>query len=392
MMKRLVPIVVFLLVAGALVWAFLPRAVAVETAEIARRDIVVRVEEDGIARIREVYVVSAPIGGQMGRIALHPGDAVVADETVLFSIRPAAPELLDARLRAVAEATAEAARAALALGESELRQAEVQLDLARSERARAEDLAARGALPLRDLERARIAAETAEAALAAAAALREMRARELDRAEAALIEDAAAGPDCCVEVRAPVGGRILRVLTESAQRVAPGTPLIEIGDPADIEIVAELLSRDAAQIAPGADVVVDNWGGDALSGVVRRIDPSAETRISALGIAEQRVPVVVDLIDPPAGAALGDGFRVVVRVTLWQGSDRIAVPLAALFRQGEAWAVFRIAQGRAMLRPVVIGRRDRTHAEVLEGLEAGARVVIHPPDTLADGGRVTFTD
>jgi len=392
MMKRLLTIVALLLLAAALVWVFRPRPVAVESAEIAPRDIIVRVEEDGISRIREVYTVSAPIGGQMGRIALHPGDAVVADETVLLSIRPAAPELLDARLRAVAEATAEAARAALALGESELRQAEAQLDLAQRERARAEDLAQRGALALSALERARIAAETAEAARASAAALREMRARELDRAEAALIEDAAAGPVCCVDVRAPVGGRVLRVLTESAQRVAAGTPLIEIGDPADIEIVAELLSRDAAQIVPGADVVVDNWGGDALRGVVRRIDPSAETRISALGIAEQRVPVVVDLIDPPAGALLGDGFRVVVRITLWQGRDRIAVPLAALFRQGEAWAVFRIAEGRAVLGPVVIGRRDRTHAEVLEGLEVGARVVIHPPDTLDDGARVAAGD
>lgn len=392
MMKRLLTIVALLLLAAALVWVFRPRPVAVESAEIAPRDIIVRVEEDGISRIREVYTVSAPIGGQMGRIALHPGDAVVADEAVLLTIRPAAPELLDARLRAVAEATAEAARAALALGESELRQAEVQRDLARSERARAEDLAQRGALALSALERARIAAETAEAARASAAALRDMRARELDRAEAALIEDAAAGPVCCVDVRAPVGGRVLRVLTESAQRVAAGTPLIEIGDPADVEIVAELLSRDAAQIAPGADVVVDNWGGEALRGVVRRIDPSAETRISALGIAEQRVAVVVDLIDPPAGALLGDGFRVVVRITLWQGTDRIAVPLAALFRQGEAWAVFRIAEGRAMLQPIVIGRRDRTHAEVLEGLEVGARVVIHPPDTLEDGARVAADD
>ena len=392
MMKRLAQFLLAAALALAIVWAFWPSPVPVETATVDRRDIVVRVEEDGISRIREVYTVSAPIGGQMGRVALHPGDAVVADETVLLSMRPAAPGLLDARLRAIAEATAEAARAALALGQSEVRQAEVQLQLAQSERDRAEDLAARGALPLRELERARIAAETASASYASAVAMREMRAREVERAEAALIEDAAEGPLCCVDIRAPVTGRILRVLTESAQPVAAGTPLIEIGDPADIEIVAELLSRDASQIAPGAEVVVDNWGGVALRGVVRRVDPSAETRVSALGIAEQRVSVVIDLIDRPAGAILGDGFRVVVRITLWQGADRVAVPLSALFRQGEEWVVFRVADGRARLQPVAIGRRDRSHAEVLDGLEAGASVVVHPPDTLVDGARLIAVD
>jgi HlyD family secretion protein len=385
MLRRLITLVILLGVAGGLAWAFWPRPLAVETAEIRLRDISVFVEEEGKSRIREVFTVSAPINGQVLRNNLHAGDKVVKDETVVASIRPAAPGLLDARLKRVAEAASASARASVGLAQAEVKQAEAQLTFTQTEVERAERLSRQGTISDRALDKARLDVATAAAALDSARASLAVREKELQRAEAALIENEASEGPCCTEIKAPVTGRILRVLTESEQVVQAGTPLVEIGDPADIEIMAEVLSRDAVEIRPGASAIIDNWGGPPLAAAVHRVEPSAITKVSALGIEEQRVPVIMDLAAAPEAEQLGDGFRVVARITVWEGKQLVAVPVAALFRQGAEWAVYVVADGRAQLRLVELGRRNAAFAEVKKGLAAGDVVVVHPSDQMADG-------
>lgn len=384
-MRRLVTLLIVLAVIGGLAWAFWPRPLPVETAVVGPQDIAVTVEEEGKARIREVFTVSAPISGQALRIGLHAGDQVVKDETVLVSIRPAAPGLLDVRLKRVAEAAAAAAGAGVGLAMADVKQAEAQLAFLRTEFDRAKKLSGQGTISERALDKARLDVDTAAATLDSARASLAVRQRELERAEAALIETGASEGPCCTEIRAPVTGRILRVLAESEQVVQAGTPLMEIGDPADIEIVTEVLSRDAVEIRPGDRAVIDNWGGTPLAATVRRVEPSAVTKVSALGIEEQRVSVILDLDDAARVAALGDGFRVVARITVWEGKGLLAVPVAALFRQGGDWAVYRVVDGRAQRAVLALGQRNDSLAEVASGLAAGDTVILHPSDQMADG-------
>lgn len=392
MLRRLIWAILAVLVAAGFAWAFWPRPVEVEAAVVGRQDIVVTVEEDGRSRIREVFTVSAPITGRMARLVLHPGDPVTEGETVVARLHPVAPPLLDLRSRRVAEAARDAAEAALGLAQAALTRAEAQLGYARSELARAEALADRGAVPTRTLEQARLVAAEAEAAVNSARANILVQERELERARAALVEGREAeGADesCCVEVLAPASGRILRVLAESEQVVAAGTPLLEIGDPSDLEVVVDLLSADAVRVRPGAAAMLGGWGGPPLPARVTRIEPSAVTEISALGIEEQRVTAVLGIEGgPQAPSELGDGYRVTARIEVWRGDGLLAVPVGALFRSGGDWAVFRIEDGRARLTPIRIGERNADWAAVVAGLDQGAAVVIHPGDRVVDGVRL----
>jgi HlyD family secretion protein len=388
MLRRIAGIAILMAVLTAAAWALWPRPVAVETAILAPQTLKVVVEDEGKSRIRDVFTVSAPIPGQMMRVDLMSGDAVEADKTIVATLRPVTPTLLDSRALRIAEAAVAAAQAGVDLSLAQLRQAEAQLSFMRSEMQRAETLAERGTISPRSLEKARLDVDTAQAAVESARAAQMVRRRELESAEAALSQGLRPQGDgqCCVEVRAPVSGRVLRVLTESEQVVPAGTPLVEIGDPDDLEIVADILSRDAVRIAPGAGAEILGWGGDPRPAHVVRIDPSAETKVSALGIEEQRVNVVLGLDGPhQAWERLGHGFRVVVRIDLWQGEDILAVPIAALFRQGDRWAVFVAEGGRARLRPIAIGERNDSFAEVREGLAAGDAVILHPSDRIEEG-------
>ncbi|WP_051521603.1 efflux RND transporter periplasmic adaptor subunit [Rubellimicrobium mesophilum] len=390
MIRRLVWAALALALIAGFAWALWPRPVEVETAEVGRQDIVVTVDEEGRSRIREVFAVSAPIAGRMARLDLHPGDPVTVGETVVARLRPAAPPLLDVRARRVAEAARDAAQAALGLARAELERARAQADYAASELRRAGALADRGTLATRTLEQARLDA-AASAALESANANVMMRQRELESARAALIEGDEASGDgpCCVEVSAPTTGCILRVLAESEQVVAAGTPLLEIGDPSDLEIVVDLLSSDAVRVTEGRPATLDGWGGATLAAHVARVDPSAETKVSALGIEEQRVTAVLALDGPAAAqAGLGDGYGVTTHIEVWRGEDLPAVPVGALFRNGEDWAVFRVEEGRAWLTPIGLGERNADWAEVRTGLEPGASVILHPGDRIADGVRV----
>lgn len=382
--------------AGALIYAFWPRPVPVDLGEVTRGTLRVTVNDEGRTRVKEIYVVSAPLAGRMLRIKSHVGDAVVAEETVLAVIQRSEPTFLDLRSRRQAEATVKAAEAAKALADADLVRAEAELEFAVAELQRAQKLAARQTISQRALERAQLDVKTSRAAVATAKALVRVKDFELETARAVLItpieeETASRGEQsCCVEVRAPVSGRVLKIIHESESVVAAAEPLIEIGDPRQLEIEVDLLSTDAVTVTEGAEAVIDEWGGDVpLRGRVRRVEPYGFTKISALGIEEQRVNVIIDLIDPPSlWRALGHGYRVEARIVVWQGDDVLKLPVSALFRDGDAWAVFVVSEDRARLRRVTIGRRNAVEAQVQEGIVEGERVVLYPSDRVDDGVRI----
>lgn len=386
-MRRLFPVLAAVAGIALMIWAFLPRPVAVELAAVGPRLLEVAIEEQGEARIREVFTVSATTAGRLERIDLHAGDQVTKGETVVASIGPAAPVLLDSRSRAVAEATAAAAQAAVDLARAQLAQAEATLDFRTTEANRMIALLQRGAVSQRAHDTALLEQKTAKAAVASAIANLAVREKELESALAVLQSDRTGdGPRCCVQIVAPVSGRVLRVLTESAQVVQAGTPLMEIGDPGNLEIVVDLLSRDVVRVREGAEATVTGWGGTEIPARVERIEPSAVTRTSALGIDEQRVKVILALAGPPKDwQGLGHGFRVIARIVVWRAEDVLTIPVGALFRDGSDWATYVVRDGRARMQRLALGERNDAFAQVVEGLQAGDRVILHPGDTIADG-------
>ena len=383
----------FFLAAG-LTFAFWPRAVEVDLATVERGPLVATVSETGRTRIQDVFVVSAPVLGRTNRIEVEEGDTVVAGVTVLAEIEPIDPALLDIRTQAEARAAADAARAALALAQSEEQQAQAELDFATADVTRIRELANRGTVSVRAVELAERTYRTTEAALATSRAAVEMRQDQVRAAEARLLgpSDAKATlPACtCIPIRAPVAGTVLRVLQESAGVVAAGAPLLEIGDLRDLEIVVDFVSSDAVRIDSGQRVILEGWGGlEALSGKVRRVEPFGFTKISALGIEEQRVGVVIDITAPAEKwARLGHGFEVEARVVLWEAPDVLKVPVTALFREGGGWAVFTVVDGRARAVDVTVGERMDTEAQILSGLARGDIVVRFPDDRIETGLRL----
>ncbi len=383
-------------VAAGLAYAFWPRPIPVDLAAVERGRLLVTIDEEGETRVRDVYQITAPVAGRLLRIEMEVGDPVTGGETIVASIQETVPTFLDIRAQRQAEAKVHAAEAALSLARAKIERARAELQFARADLERARRLVREGHVAERTLQRAELEVRTREAALEAAKAELEMRRSDLESARAALIEPEVAsfagpGQACCVQLRAPVSGRILRIFNESERVVQAGTPLLEIGDPNDLEVVVDLLSQDAVKVVEGTRVLIEGWGGgQVLEGRVRRVEPYAFTKVSALGIEEQRVNVIVDFTDPEAAArALGHGYRVIARIVVWQGEDVLKLPLGALFRAGEDWAVFVYQDGRARLRQVTIGHRNDSEAEVLTGLEAGSQVVLHPSDRIADGVRIT---
>ncbi len=384
----------FVALLAVLVWLFRPQPVLVDFASAALGPLQVSVSDDGETRVRDVFVVSAPVPGLMRRIELEAGDRVVADDTVIARIEPSDPAFLDRRSEAEARAAVRASEAAQAHAAAELRRAEAERDFAQAELRRYEGLAEKHTVSLNDLDSARRRARTAIAAVEEAVAGLRVRSSELEQARARLVapgQKTARRADCdCVLVRSPVSGSVLRVRLESEGTVASGAPLVEIGDSRRLEVVADLLSTDAVRVKAGQRVLIEGWGGARpIEGVVRRVEPFGFTKVSALGVEEQRVNVVIDFTDPPEfWRRLGHGYRVEPRIVLWESGDVLKVPLSALFRQGEQWAVFVDRGGRAHLTAVRIGHENGLEAEVVDGLAAGARVVLHPSDRVADGVRV----
>lgn len=383
-------VLVAVALAGGIAFGFLPRAVEVEMAAAERGPLVVTIEEEGKTRVRDRYVISAPVNGQARRIPLRVGDAVQAGQAVA-AIEPLRSSALDPRSHAQAAAAVRAAEAALAAARANARAAAAQAELARQELGRIESLRAARFVSEQAVDKARTDADRSVAARSAAEHAATAAQFELERARAALAS-AARSPGAAevVDVRTPVGAAVLKVLHESEGPVLAGAALLEVGNPESLEVEVEVLSSQAVKIRPGAKVIFDRWGGDApLEGRVRVIEPTGYTKVSALGVEEQRVRVIADLASPRAEwARIGDGYRVEARFVVWEGSDVLQIPASALFRHDHGWAVFSAEGGRARLRPVVIGQRTGLRVEVQSGLQAGERVIVHPDDKVADGKRV----
>jgi HlyD family secretion protein len=380
------------IIVGLVVLALWPRPVPVETAAVVRGTLRVTVDEDGRTRIKEKYVVSAPLAGRLARATLKEGDTVDAGATVLAAIEPADPSLLDPRAEAEARARISAAEAALDRAEAELARVTAAMELAQNDLTRARDAVARQAASPQELDEAAAKELMQRQEVRSAGFARDIARFELEQARAAMLRstsEEAAGA-WRFEILAPVNGRVLRVFKESADVVQPGTPLIEIGEPTDLEVVVDVLSSDGVKIRPGAAATIEHWGGEQpLQARVRLVEPSAFTKVSALGVEEQRVNVVLDFADPPAArSGLGDAFRVEARIVTAELNDVLTTPTGALFRHADSWAVFVVADGRATMRDVQVGQRTGDAAQIVSGLDDGDRVIVYPSDRVQVGTRV----
>lgn len=383
------------ILAAALAYAFWPRPIPVDFVTAAPGPLVVTVAEEGETRVRDVFVLSAPVTGHMRRIELDVGDLLRAEVTEVARIEPIDPTFLDVRSVAQAQAAIETAEAARSLALAEVDVAEAELDFADAEVKRARRLITTDTIPQRALDDAERIFRTKKASLDTARAGLRMRESELTQARAQLVSPATAQrafETCdCVVLSAPVSGQVLKIHQESAGVVQSGQALIDIGNPRKLEIVVDLLSEDAVKVEANQRVVIEDWGGtEDLNGRVRRIEPTGFTKVSALGIEEQRVNVIIDFTDPPEQwLRLGHGYRVELQVVLWEAPSVLKVPLTALFRNGGDWTVFVEREGRASLQKVVLGQRTDLEAQILEGLNEGDRVVLYPSDRVIEGVRLT---
>ncbi len=383
-----------------LLYAFWPRAMAVDLGAAKRMPMMVTIDEEAKTRVRDAYIVSAPVAGRLLRVDVEPGDEVIEGETVIARLTPASPGVLDVRTEEQARAAVEAAEAALTLAKAEVRRAGADADYARAELDRTRTLRETDTVSEAALDRAERASRSANAALDTARAAVSLREADLDNARAMLMtpveaDAKAAGtnphPQISIPLRAPISGRILRVIQESETVLPAGAPILEIGDPlGDLEIVAELLSTDAVKVSPGDRVIIDKWGGeDPLEARVEKIEPWGFTKYSALGVEEQRVNAVIQFSGPgDARSRLGHGFRVEARIVIWESDEALAIPSSAVFRQGDQWAVFAVDRGRARMHTIETGHNNGIMTEVQNGLEDGDSIILYPGNRVRDGARV----
>ncbi|MEO7192378.1 MAG: HlyD family efflux transporter periplasmic adaptor subunit [Vicinamibacterales bacterium] len=378
------------LIVGVLVAvAAWPRAQEVDTAVVTRGPLMVTLDEDGETRVRHRFVVTAPMPGEVRRIELQAGDRVKKGMAVA-TLRAAAPVPIDARSRAEGEAAERSAEAVVGRVRAEYNRAVAMRDRVGQQTARTRTLAGGGALPREELDAREAELQTAVENVRAAEYAIAQAEHEVEVARARLAPRAPMSAGREYAIVSPVDGVVLKRYRESESVVPAGEPLLEIGDASALEIVADFLSADAVKIVPGAEVLIDHWGGShVLHGRVRRVEPAAFTKVSALGVEEQRVNVRIDFDGTSEVAVLGDNFGVEVRVVLWKSDAVVKAPPGSLFRQGEGWAVYAVVDGRADVRPVVLGHRNDAEAEVSSGIDEGAVVVVYPPDTLRTGVRLT---
>jgi len=386
-LRRMIPWLIGLALIGLIAWGLKPKPVEIEAGAVTRGPLTVQVSEEGKTRIRNRYVVAAPAAGRMRRVELKPGDEVKAGVTLLTAIEPVAAPLLDPRARIQADAVVATREAASRQAKESLDAARASLKLAEEDRARVRSVQMPGSISKSDRDRVESDATVKAAQVRAAEFAVQVADYELAQAKAAIARPEPNAAGNLVEVKSPVSGRVLKVMQESEMIVTPGTQIVEVGDPQDLEIEAEILSRDAVTIQPNDTVLVEQWGGEAaLKARVRRVEPAAFTKVSALGVEEQRVIVLSDLIDPPPAAkALGDRYRVEVRVAVWHRDDLPVIPAGALFREGNAWKTFALREGKARLVTLQVGHTDGRLTEVVSGLEPGDEVLLHPPDAVKDG-------
>lgn len=387
--KALIGVLAAIAIGATLAWAFWPRPSLVEVGEVTRGVFRASVEEDGRTRIRNRYVVSAPLAGRVLRSRLKIGDAVRQADTVA-TLLPSLPPLLESRTRRELEERVGAAEATVQETQARLERATEQEAQNRADADRVKTLNQKGISSAQQLEREELALRLAQRDREAAQLRRHAAEHELAQAKALLARYNDQDTVDRWDVTAPVDGCVLRLSQESEAVVPSGAPLVELGDPHDLEIVVDLLTTDAVEVRPGADVVIDHWGGpEPLAGKVRLVEPAGFTKVSALGVEEQRVWVVIDITSPrPSWSGLGDAFRVDVRIAVAEIQDAILAPASALFRRGDGWAAFVIEGGRARERAVQVIRRTAQVAAVAQGLAVGDRLVVFPPTSLVDGGRV----
>ena len=394
MTKRIVRIALVLLVLGAIVvWAFMPAAVPADFATVQKGTLQVTVEDEGRTRVRDRYVVSAPVPGRMQRIELEPGDPVVAGKTVVARFAPTDPALLDVRTRAELEARARAAESAVGAARADRERIQSELKFAQSELKRAKELVAGGAIAARELEDVQRQVTTLERALESAEFAIRTAVHQLEVARASLMQTRA-GSVATIPLVTPLSGVVLRLLQESARVVPTGEPLLEIGNLDDLEIVADFLSTAVVNVKAGQPVLIEQWGGDkALRGRVRRVEPSGFTKISALGVEEQRVNVLIDFEEPrEVQERLGDGYRVEARIVVWSKDNVVKVPTSSLFRDGTQWAVYKVIDSTAERQIVDVGQRSGLEAEVLGGLAEGDQIVVYPSDAIRPGVELARRD
>lgn len=385
--SRLAALGAAVLVAAAMAWALRPRPALVEASKVVRGPLAATVTAEGRTRVKDLYVVTAPVAGDLERVAVEAGDSV-SPGAIIARLWPLASSPLDVRSRATAVAGVAAARAAVAEAEATEKEAAGARTHAESLLATAQRLVPGGAVPRNQLEHAQHEAEIRRQAVDAAHAAVEAARAELARTEAAVAPGGRRSPHPAATIASPVAGRVLRIRRDTAGPVAAGTPLVEIGNLSSLEIVADLLTADAMRVHQGAVATVTDWGGTgAITARVRRVEPAAFTKISALGLEEQRVRVLLDLAAPPP-PGMGHDFHVNVSIVVWNGDDVLVIPSTALFRSGDRWAVFAVREGRVRLTAVTPGPADSSRTVVAQGLSEGDEVVVQPSDALRDGARV----
>jgi HlyD family secretion protein len=385
-------IVITLVVVAALYLAIRKPPYQVDLAEVTRGPMTVTIDDEGETRAHDLYVVAAPINGRLTRIELEAGDPVVAGRTVVARITPLDPDFLDQRIETRVRAQVQALEAMYASSSMRVEQARAAHDLAVQDQRRLAALFKRGFATRAALDRANASVSANSAAYSEAVRATQAARFEREAARANLVTPGGQRKGGrALEVRSPVSGAVMRLPRESEAPVAAGTPLVEIGDPRNLEIVTDLLSADAVKLQPRGRVLIENWGGaKPLNGRIQRIEPYGFTKISALGVEEQRVNVIIDITDPPAlWTRLGHGYRVIVRVVEWESNDALMLPVSALFRDKGQWAVFVVEQGRARLAKVKIGRMNDETTEVLSGIAQGSRIILHPSEKIETGARVT---
>jgi HlyD family secretion protein len=390
--RRVLVISVITVVALGLGYGFMPKPVSVDVVPAMTGTLRVTVEEEGRTRVKDRFVVSAPVAGYLRRIELEVGDTVRKGQ-VVARLEPLRSAVLDPRSRAEAEAAVASARASLAAAKEKARAAAADADYSRERNLRMKKLASNGYISKDDLEQAESENKKADAILQSAEAAVVASKADLDRAESVLRYSAAeqtSAIEKTVVVTAPANGKVLKLLRESEGVVNSGDPILDIGNPRSLEVKTEMLSADAVKIRKGMSVVFERWGGNRpLSGRVRTVEPAGFTKVSSLGVEEQRVHVIVDFTSPPElWEGLGDAYRLDASFILWEGKDTLQVPASALFRKGEVWALFIVENKRSRLRIVEIGHRNGLSAEIVRGLAAGERVIVHPDDRLHEGSRV----
>lgn len=390
--RRRLPLLGVLLLGALIVVGLWPRAIPVESAVVARGPLVVTVDEEGMTRVRNRYTISAPVAGQLRRIDWKAGAVVEAGKTVLATLETTGADFLDTRSLAQAEARVRAVEASREAAVAQRERASAALKMYAAEFERARQLRARNVLSPQEFEVAQMRNDTAAQDARASEFAFKVAEFELQQARAILHrgQGTAANAEPLV-ITAPVGGKILRVFQESTRVVPAGFALLEIGDPTDLEVRIEVLSRDAVAVPPGARVMLEQWGGpEPLQARVRWVEPSGFTKISALGVEEQRVYVLADFTDPLGRrATLGDSYRVEARIVTWEKTDTLRVSAGALFQRAGKWQTYLVEGGRARLRAVEAGRSNGVETEVISGLAAGDRVIVYPGDKVDDGTRVS---